>query len=254
MTQTQWYLQSPHWTRFVPSEIDKSTHRGSWRFFLFFIVVTSALFLSPHSSTNACPLDLESHPCSKVDSVGNPSRGDYTDIYSDPHIDYRYPHRTKTGAVSEAKRTTSRRKKTSACRNPRRKRRKVKSEDRRGYHLGHIQSGDQHPKIILPTQQLEATYKSTHFRPAAPTQEIGEVSCKSGDLHNLQLIKEDREVRGVGASLQLGKPRPIPRRPNNRVSCKGTLACRSPRRNRRKAKKEDRRGYHLVQICSRDRH
>ena len=62
---------------------------------LFFTVVTSTLFLSLQSSTNACPSDLESHPCSKVDSVGNLSRGKHIDIHSDPHVDHKYPHRTR---------------------------------------------------------------------------------------------------------------------------------------------------------------
>ena len=117
-----------------------------------------------------------------------------------------------------------------------------------------IRSGDQHPKIILPTQQLAATDKSTYFRPASPTQEIREVSCKNTGLHNLQVAKEDRKVRGVGASLQLGKPRVASRRPNNRGSRKGTLTCTSPRRNRGNAKTKDWRGYHPVQIRSKDRH
>lgn len=117
-----------------------------------------------------------------------------------------------------------------------------------------IRSRDQHPKIILPTQQLAATDKSTYFRPASPTQEIIEVSCKNTGLHNLQVAKEDGKVRGVGASLQLGKPRVASRRPNNRGSRKGTLTCTSPRRNRGNAKTKDQRGYHPVQIRSRDRH
>ena len=117
-----------------------------------------------------------------------------------------------------------------------------------------IRSGDQHPKTPLPTQKLAATNKSTYFRPATPTQEIGEVSCKNIDLHKLQLIKEDRKVRGADASLQLAKPRIAPRRPNNQGSCKGTLTCRSPRRNKGKAETQERRGYHPVQIRSRDRH
>ena len=196
MTQTQWYPQSPHWTRFVLTEIDKPTHRGSQRLLLFFIVVASAFFLSPQSSTNAGPLDLESHPCSKVDSVSNPTRGEHTYIYPDPHIIYRNPHQPRSEAVLETRSATSR--------SPHRIERKDEIEGQSGHHPTPIRSTQKRPtsttqRIYARCEEIciEESYSKAG---AAVRYEVGAYDCDEGEqvvvgeIDRAYSASRDREI------------------------------------------------------------